>query len=61
MGAGRRQRVQFDVGADQGGCEFGVCSCTGSSTPDLGGDIVEFLAVLCRIGIISIYMSSRSL
>jgi hypothetical protein len=55
-GPARRQRVQFDVGADQGGCEFGVCSCTGSGTPDLGGDVVKFLAVLRRIGMISIHV-----
>lgn len=42
------ERVQFDIGADQGGGEFGVGGCTGSGTPDLRGDVVEFLAVLLR-------------
>lgn len=45
-GAAGGEGVQFDVGADQGGGEFGVCGGSGSGTPDLGGDVVEFLAVL---------------
>jgi len=45
-GPASREGVQFDVGADQGGCEFGVGGGTGSGTPDLGRDIVEFFTVL---------------
>lgn len=43
-----RERVQFDIGADEGGGELGVGGCTGSGTPDLRGDVVKFLAVLSR-------------
>lgn len=38
--------MQFDVGADQGSSELGVCGSTGAGTPDLGCDVVELLAVL---------------
>jgi hypothetical protein len=38
--------VQFEVRRDDGGCEFRVCGGTGTGAPDLGGDVVEFLAVL---------------
>jgi hypothetical protein len=38
--------VQFDIGADESGCEFGISGGTGTSTPDLGGDVVKLLAVL---------------
>lgn len=44
--ATRRQGVQFEVGGDDGGREFGVCGCAGAGTPYLRGDVVEFLAVL---------------
>ena len=40
--------VQFEVRGDEGGGEFGICCCSGSSAPDLRGDVVEFLAVLCQ-------------
>ena len=36
----RREGVQFDVRADQGGGEFGVCGGTGSGAPDLRCDVV---------------------
>lgn len=38
--------VQFEVGGDEGGGEFGVGGCAGARAPDLGGDVVEFFAVL---------------
>ena len=38
--------VQFEVGADERGGEFRVCCCAGARAPDLGRDVVEFLAVL---------------
>ena len=47
--AAGREGVQLDVRSDQGGCEFGVCGCAGARAPDLGRDVVEFLAVLCRV------------
>lgn len=45
-GPPRREGVELDVRADQGGGELCVCSCTCTSAPDLRGDVVEFLAVL---------------
>lgn len=44
--AARGEGVQFEVGRDDGCGELGVCGGTGSGTPDLGRDVVEFLAVL---------------
>jgi hypothetical protein len=38
--------VQFEVGGDDGGGELGVCGGTGTGTPNVRGDVVEFLAVL---------------
>jgi hypothetical protein len=38
--AARRERVQFDVGADQRGGELGVGRGAGASAPDLRGDVV---------------------
>jgi len=38
--------VQFEVGGDQGGGEFGVCGCTGAGAPYFGGYVVQFFAVL---------------
>lgn len=38
--------VQFEVGGDDGGSELGVCGGTGTGTPNVRGDVVEFLAVL---------------
>jgi len=38
--------VQLNVRTDEGGGELGVCGCTGAGAPDLGGYVVEFLAVL---------------
>lgn len=40
--------VQFQVGGDQGGGEFGVGGCASAGAPYLGGDVVEFFAVLGR-------------
>lgn len=51
----RRQRVEFEVGGDEGGGEFGVCGCASAGTPDLRRDVVQFLAVLRSI--ISRWMS----
>ena len=41
--------VQLEVGGDEGGGEFGVGGCAGAGAPDLGGDVVEFFAVLYTI------------
>ena len=38
--------VELEVGGDEGGGELGVGCCAGAGAPDLGGDVVEFLAVL---------------
>ena len=38
--------VEFEVGGDEGGGEFGVGCSAGPCTPDLWGDVVEFFAVL---------------
>ena len=38
--------VQFKVGADQGGGELSICGRAGAGAPDVGGDVVEFFAVL---------------
>jgi hypothetical protein len=38
--------VQFEVGGDEGGGEFGVGGGAGAGTPDLRRDVVEFLTVL---------------
>jgi len=45
-GAAGGEGVQFEVGGDQGGGEFGVGGGAGAGAPDLGGDVVEFFAVL---------------
>ena len=44
--AAGREGVQFEVGGDDGGSELGVCGGTGTGTPNVRGDVVEFLAVL---------------
>lgn len=38
--------VQFEVRGDDGGGELGVGGGTGTRTPNVRGDVVEFLAVL---------------
>lgn len=38
--------VEFEVGRDDGGGEFGVGGCAGAGAPDAGGDVVEFFAIL---------------
>jgi hypothetical protein len=40
------ERMELEFGGDEGGCELGVCSGSGSSTPDLRGDVMKLLAVL---------------
>ena len=40
------ESVQFEVGGDDGCGELGVCRCSCAGAPDVGGDVVEFLAVL---------------
>ena len=45
-GAAGREGVEFEVGADEGGSEFGVGGGAGAGTPDRGADEVEFFAVL---------------
>lgn len=34
--AAGRESVQFEVGGDEGGGEFGVCCSSGAGAPDLG-------------------------
>jgi hypothetical protein len=41
--------MEFELCGEEGGGEFGVCSCTSSCTPDLRGDIMELLAVLLKL------------
>ena len=38
--------MQFDVGGDESGGELGVGSGTSAGAPDLGGNVVQLLAVL---------------
>ena len=38
--------MQFDVGGDESGGELGVGSGTSAGAPDLGGDVMQLLAVL---------------
>jgi hypothetical protein len=38
--------VQFEVRGDDGRGELGVCGRAGAGAPDVGGDVVELLAVL---------------
>jgi len=45
-GAAGGEGVKFEVGGDEGRGEFGVSGRAGAGTPDLGGDVVEFFAVL---------------
>jgi hypothetical protein len=40
------EAVQLEVGGDDGGGKLCVGGGTGSGTPDLGGDVVQLLAVL---------------
>lgn len=40
------ERVQFEVGGDERGGEFGVGCSAGAGAPDRGGDVVQFFAVL---------------
>lgn len=44
--------VQLEVGRDDGRGEFCVCSGTGAGTPDLGRNVVQLLAVLCRASVV---------
>jgi len=44
--AARGQGVQFEVGGDEGSGKFRVGGCAGASAPDVGGDVMEFFAVL---------------
>ena len=38
--AAGRESVQFEVGGDDGGCEFGVSGCAGAGAPYLWGDVM---------------------
>jgi hypothetical protein len=40
------ERVQLELGGDEGGGELGVGGGTGTSTPNLGGDVVKLLTIL---------------
>lgn len=40
------ERVQLELGGDEGGGELSIGGGTSTGTPDLGGDVVELLAVL---------------
>ena len=46
--------MEFEVGGDEGGSEFGVGGCAGASAPNLRGDVVEFFAVLYQNIIVSV-------
>ena len=43
------ERVEFEVRGHECSGEFGICGSTGASTPDLRGDVMKLLAVLCNI------------
>ena len=47
--------VQLEVGGDDGGGELGVCGCSGAGAPDLGGDVVQLLAVLYIVSTSSLW------
>jgi hypothetical protein len=38
--------VQLELGGDEGRGELGVGRCAGAGAPDVGGDVVQLLAVL---------------
>ena len=38
--------MKFDIGANESSCELGISGGTGTSTPNLRGDVVKLLAVL---------------
>jgi hypothetical protein len=38
--------VQLELRGDEGGGELGIGGCTGTSAPNLGGDVVKLLTVL---------------
>lgn len=38
--------MEFELGGDEGGCEFGISGGTSSCAPNLRGNIMKFLAVL---------------
>lgn len=40
------ERVQLELGGDEGGGELGVGGGAGAGAPDLGGDVVKLFAVL---------------
>lgn len=44
--AARRERVQLQVGRDEGGGELGVGGGAGAGAPDLGSNVVQLFAVL---------------
>ena len=44
--AASRECVQLELRGDQRGGKLSVGSCAGSCTPDLRGDVMQFLAVL---------------
>ena len=44
-GAACAETVELEVRGCEGRSELCVCSCAGASTPDLGGDVVQLLAV----------------
>lgn len=47
--------MELELGGYEGGCEFGIRSCTSTSTPDLRGDVMKLLAVLeeykCKLAV----------
>lgn len=38
--------MQLELGGDEGGGELGIGSCTGTSAPNLRGNVVKLLTVL---------------
>ena len=47
--AAGRQRVELEVGGDQGGREFSIGCCARTGAPYLWGDVVQFLTVLSNV------------
>jgi hypothetical protein len=41
--------MEFEVGGDDGGGEFGISSCSSAGAPYLRGNVMEFLAVLAML------------
>jgi len=47
------ESMQLHIGRDDGGGELGICGSTRTCTPDLGGDVVKFFAILGAVSLTS--------